>query len=48
MNLIEFSELFPDELSCKAMIKEIRDRKGVVCGKCGGKVHYWKKDKEMY
>jgi len=48
MNLIKFSELFPDELSCKAKIKEIRDRTGVICSRCGGKAHYWKKDKEMY
>ena len=48
MNLIKFSELYPDERSCKAKIKEIRDKNGVTCAKCGCKKHYWKKDKEMY
>ena len=48
MNLIKFSDQFPDEASCKAKIKEIRDKCGVVCARCGHKEHYWKKDKEMY
>jgi len=48
MNLIEFTEQYPDEFSCKAKIKEIRDKLGVICAHCGGSKHYWKKDKEMY
>ena len=48
MNLIKFSEQYPDEESCKAKIKELRDRNGVTCAKCGCTKHYWKKDKEMY
>ena len=35
MNLIKFTEQFPDEESCKAKIKEVRDHSGVVCAKCG-------------
>ena len=46
--LIKFSAQYPDEQSCKAKIKEIRDRNGVTCAKCGCTKHYWKKDKEMY
>jgi len=48
MSLIDFIEQFPDEASCKQKFKEYRDHVGVVCSKCGGKAHYWKKDKEQY
>ena len=48
MNLVKFTEQFPDEASCKAKIKAVRDKSGVVCAECGGRTHYWKKDKEMY
>jgi predicted RNA-binding Zn-ribbon protein involved in translation (DUF1610 family)/transposase-like protein len=48
MNLIKFSEQYPDEQSCKDKIKELRDKNGVRCAKCGCRKHYWKKDKEMY
>ena len=48
MSLINFIEQFPDEASCKQKFKEYRDHVGVVCAKCGGKDHYWKKDKEQY
>ena len=48
MNIEKLIEMFPDEQTCKEKIKEIRDKHGVTCSRCGGKVHYWKKDKEMY
>ncbi len=48
MSLIDFIEQFPDEASCKSKFKEYRDHIGVVCSKCGGKEHYWKRDKEQY
>jgi hypothetical protein len=48
MSLINFIDQFPDEDSCKQKFKEYRDHVGVVCSKCGGKDHYWKKDKEQY
>ena len=41
MKLIEFISQFPDEQSCRARFKEYRDRVGVVCPKCGCRVHYW-------
>jgi hypothetical protein len=41
MNLINFIESFPDEASTRKKFKEIRDKEGVVCRKCGGKDHYW-------
>lgn len=48
MNLLNFVEQFPDEASCKAKWKELRDKQGVVCCKCGHSEHYWKSDKECY
>jgi transposase-like protein/DNA-directed RNA polymerase subunit RPC12/RpoP len=41
MNLINFIEEYPDELSCKQKFKEIRDKEGIVCRKCNSKDHYW-------
>jgi hypothetical protein len=48
MNLLNFSESFPDEESCKVKFKEYRDKQGVICSHCGGIAHYWKKDKWQY
>jgi hypothetical protein len=48
MNLIDFTEKFPDEESCKLKFKEMREREGITCRKCGHDSHYWKRDKEMY
>ena len=48
MNLLDFIEKFPDELSCKDKFKQYRDQVGVTCIKCGGKDHYWKKDRDQY
>jgi DNA-directed RNA polymerase subunit RPC12/RpoP len=48
MNLLNFVSQYPDESSCKAKFKEYRDKQGVICPHCGGKVHYWKKDKDNY
>jgi DNA-directed RNA polymerase subunit RPC12/RpoP len=48
MNLLNFVSQYPDEESCKAKFKELRDKHGVVCSRCGGTEHYWKRDKESY
>jgi len=48
MNLLNFSNIFPDEESCKIKFKEYRDKEGVICSKCGSTDHYWKKDKWQY
>ena len=48
MNLINFIESFPDEASCRKKFKEIRDKEGVVCRRCGGKDHYWQATIEQY
>ena len=43
MKLIEFTEHFSNEESCEQYLKEVREKQGVVCTKCGGKAHYWNK-----
>jgi hypothetical protein len=48
MNLLNFTTTFPEEESCKRKWKEIRDKEGIICPKCGSKEHYWKSDKESY
>ncbi len=48
MRLSEFFKSFPDELSCREAFREKRTKEGVICKKCGGKEHYWKKDKECF
>ena len=48
VNLFEFINRFPDEASCLAHFKEVRDQLGIVCKKCGCSEHYWKKDRESY
>ena len=48
MNLLNFVSSYPDEQSCHESFKAYRDKQGVVCSKCGGSNHYWKRDKEQY
>lgn len=48
MNLLNFSESYPDEQSCRRAFKEYRDQVGVVCAQCGGREHYWKNDRAQY
>jgi transposase-like protein/Zn ribbon nucleic-acid-binding protein len=48
MNLLNFVEQYPDESSCKAKWKSIRDAQGVTCPRCQSTEHYWKKDRDSY
>lgn len=48
MNLLNFISQYPDEESCKLKLKEIRDKEGVICRRCGCIDHYWKRDKWQY
>lgn len=41
MNIIKFIELFPDENSCRQHFRQVREREGIICKKCGCKKHYW-------
>jgi hypothetical protein len=35
MNLLNFSTTYPDEASCKAKWKSMRDKQGIICPHCG-------------
>ncbi len=48
MKLLEFYKNYPDETSCKQAFKKYREQEGVTCRKCGGKEHYWKKNREQW
>jgi hypothetical protein len=48
MNLIEFLDKFPNELSCKTHFINSRMTKGVICKKCNHKDHYWLQNKEQF
>ncbi len=48
MNLTDFIANFPDEQSCRAKFREIREEEGITCRKCSHKEHYWKRDKECW
>jgi len=41
MNFIEFAKHYPDEESCKALVKSYREKECIVCRKCGCTEHYW-------
>jgi len=45
MNILEFFELFPNEESCRAYFRLVREKEGVVCKKCGEDRHWWLKAK---
>jgi hypothetical protein len=48
MNFIEFAKHYPDENSCKAIVKSFREKEGVICRKCGSKDHYWNTGVEAF
>lgn len=48
MNLLNIVETYPDELSCRLKFKEIREKKGIVCAKCGCTEHFWRKKQWLY
>ena len=48
MKLIDFCKRFDSEESCERHLREIREKEGVVCSKCGGKKHYWDKSTKSW
>lgn len=48
MKLLEFSKRFPDEASCEEYLREKREKKGIVCSKCGGTHQYWDKTSKRW
>lgn len=48
MKLSELYKRFSDESVCRQILKKIRENEGVICKKCEGIEHYWKKDKKCF
>ena len=48
MNILLFSERFPDEVSCKEHFKNVRLNHGVICKQCGSREHYWLPSKSQF
>ena len=48
MNLLDFSNYFPNEESCIEHFKTQREKLGIVCNKCNNTTHFWKKDKTAF
>lgn len=48
MNLLEFTNKFPDEATCRQRLKEIREKEGVECKKCACTDHYWLSTREQF
>jgi ISXO2 transposase-like protein len=48
MTVLEFTEVFPDESSCRVDFKEKREKEGVICKKCKDTGHYWLSGKEQW
>lgn len=45
MKIYEFTQNFPDEISCRMHFKAFREREGIVCKKCSCTKHYWLQSK---
>jgi hypothetical protein len=43
MTVLEFTEQFPTESSCRDDFKLQREKEGIFCKKCNGSAHYWLK-----
>jgi len=48
VNIIKFIEQFPDESSCQAHLRMVRERNGIKCKKCGCEKHYWLQAKKQW
>lgn len=48
MTISEFYKNFPEEQSCRAHLRQIREATGINCKKCGSDKHYWLKAKEQW
>jgi len=48
MNILKFSERFPDESSCLSYFKEKRIKEGVICKRCACSDQYWFHSKNKF
>ena len=45
MKIYEFTQIFPNEYSCRMHFKAFREKEGIVCKKCSCSKHYWLQSK---
>jgi len=48
MNILEFFDYYPDEMSCKLAYKAKREAHGIICKKCSSTSHKWKKKRMQW
>jgi len=48
VNIINFVDQFPDEHSCREHFRQVREKEGIRCKKCGCTKHYWLKAKYQW
>lgn len=48
MKVLEFFDYYPDENSCKLAFKAKREKHGIICKKCQGTAHRWKKKRMQW
>ncbi len=48
MKLIDFTKCFKDEASCENYLKNVREKEGLECSKCGCKKQYWNKSTKSW
>jgi ribosomal protein L37AE/L43A len=44
----KYSDRYDDEEKCRSILRQIREQEGIVCAKCGGTDHTWKKSKSVW
>lgn len=48
MSFIEFTQKYNNEAKCVKLFKELRDKYGVYCNRCGHDQHYWLQTRSRY
>ncbi|MFT5824087.1 MAG: hypothetical protein ACI8ZM_005353 [Crocinitomix sp.] len=48
MTILEFTDKFPDEASCRKDFKEKRKSEGIICKTCKGLDHYTLPSREQW
>ena len=44
----DYYNIFSDEHVCIQILKEIKERQGILCKNCGSETYYWKADKKKF
>jgi len=44
----DYYKIFSDEHVCIQILKEIKEKQGILCKNCGSETYYWKADKKKF